>query len=120
MQREVGLCKQGTQGKRGAKFRPSQGYMFTELLSPAVSPKSLTFTVAHHACLISINTPLYDKHVYLLTANITQSDATRCCFSNEDTGAFIKAVCVPLSEICLFYTDIKKHLYKEKKPNYLL
>lgn len=29
-------------------------------------PESLTFTMAHLTCLISINTPLYNKHVYLL------------------------------------------------------
>lgn len=91
-----------------------------EAFEPCGEPKSLTFTAGHLACLISINTPLYDKHVYHLTANIRQSDAMRCCFSNEDTGAFIKASRVPQSETCLFYTHIKKHLYKEKKPNYLL
>lgn len=89
-------------------------------VEPRGEPKSLTFTVAHLACLISINTPLYDKHVYFLTSNIRQSDTTRCCFSNEDTGAFIKASRVPPSEMCLFHTDIKTQLYKEKEANYLL
>lgn len=71
--------------------------------------------MAHLACLININTPLYDKHVYLLTANIRQSDTMRCCFPNEDTGAFIKASRVPLSgKMPLLYRHQKAFVQKRQ------
>lgn len=60
---------------------------------PLWSP--LTFSRARLACLISAGTSLDDKRVYLLTANTRQSDNMRCCFPNEDTGAFTKASRVP-------------------------
>lgn len=77
-------------------------------------PKSLTFTTAHLTCLISINTPLCDKHVYLLTANITQSDTTRCCFSNEDVSFYQGRSCPSVWNMPLLYRHQKAFCAKKR------
>lgn len=94
-------------------FRPLWGCTFTAAEHGA-EPKSLTFTTAHLTCLISINTPLCDKHVYLLTANITQSDSTRCCFSNEDLSFYQGRSCPSVKNMPLLYRHQKAFCAKKR------
>lgn len=77
-------CFQGETKGKGSFWNRKGGCAAWAFISDR-SQKTLALTIPWLNCLISINTPLCDKHVYPHRANNTQWETMSCCFSNEGT-----------------------------------